>query len=105
MNTDNDPRELARHLADELFERLLPHLGRPPEEYLNLHEVARRTGFSYDFVYDAVRSGDLPAVQKGRDWRVSLAEMRAWMDRDRAAAQTSRADFKKGPPPAPGREP
>lgn len=65
-------------------------------EYLTLHEVARRSGFSYDFVYDAVRNRDLVAVQKGRLWRVKLADYHAWMDRGRAvSAAPSRPEVKE----------
>ena len=48
-----------------------------------MDEVAWRTSFSYDLVYDAVRSGQLPATQKGREWRVAVKDMRAWMEKDR----------------------
>lgn len=54
-------------------------------EYLTLKEIARRSGFGYDFVYHAVRRHDLRGVQKGRHWRVKPADFRAWMDRSRAA--------------------
>ncbi len=53
-------------------------------EYLTLKGVALRTSFSYDFIYDAVRNGSLPSVKKGREWRVAVADMRSWMDKDRA---------------------
>jgi excisionase family DNA binding protein len=74
---------VATHLMHLLDERL-PRLEQAGPEYLTLHEVAQRTSFSYDFIYNAVRSGELPAVQKGREWRVKLTDMRSWMDRDRA---------------------
>lgn len=64
-------------------------------EYISLAEVARRTSFSYDFVYDSVRSGELPAAKKGKDYRVRLADMRSWMDKDRPkAAARSRSEMK-----------
>jgi len=53
-------------------------------EYLTLKSVAQLTSFSYDFIYDAVRNGSLPSVKKGREWRVAVADMRSWMDKDRA---------------------
>jgi len=76
-------------IVDEVVRRLEPlprPASEPDPEYLTLHEVARRTSLSYDFVYDAVRDDHLPAVRKGREWRVAVADMRSWMDRDRAAA-------------------
>jgi len=77
---------LVNQVADEVVKRLLPilrgELSASPE-YLTIRETAALTGFSYDFVYDAVTRGDLRASQKGRTWRVKAADARAWMDRDR----------------------
>lgn len=83
--------ELVTAVADEVMRRLEPYFKAMPEtdpEYVTINEVARRTDFSYDFVYDAVRNGDLPATQKSREWRVALADMRAWMNKDRAGSPT-----------------
>jgi excisionase family DNA binding protein len=77
---------LVQRVADEVIRRLLPYLkGEPVDvpEYLTLQEAAELTGFSYDFVYDAVRQGDLLAIKKGRAWRAKAADVRAWMGRDR----------------------
>jgi excisionase family DNA binding protein len=94
-----DENERLKALADEVVRRLEPLLRPatdPDAEYLTLHEVARRTSFSYDFVYDAVRDGHLPATQKGREWRVSVTAMRAWMDKDRAVApRPTRSELKE----------
>src|SRR5262245_32520812 len=84
--------QLAAVVAQEVYQLLGPvleQLGdrvRPAPEYVTLHDAARVTSFSYDFVYDAVRKGELPAVKKGRDWRVALADLRHWMDKDRGKA-------------------
>ena len=92
-----DARELARAVADELRPLLATLLERGTEaEYLTLAQVARRTGFSYDFVYDAARRGDLPATKKGREWRVAVTDMRTWMDKDRAGNRVPvRSELKK----------
>ena len=88
--TDN---ELAMAVADEVMRRVEGRLaavgavGAEPE-YLTLAEAARRTAFSYSFIYDAVHRGDLPATQKGREWRVARLDLRAWMNKDRAGAVT-----------------
>jgi excisionase family DNA binding protein len=91
--------ELVDAVADEVMRRLEPYLAARPAaepEYVTLAEVQRRTSFSYDFVYDAVRQGDLPAVKKGRDWRVAVKDMRAWMDKDRAGNHVpARSELKK----------
>ena len=89
-----DEGELAARVAEEVVRRLAPVLeglaGKPAPrraEYLSLDEVASATGFSYDFVYDAVRGGDLPASQKSRRWRVASADLRAWMAKGRGGKQ------------------
>jgi excisionase family DNA binding protein len=101
--TDNDhamaENEQLMTIVDEVVRRLEPLLRpatEPDAEYLTLQEVARRTSFSYDFVYDAVRRGDLPATKKGRDWRVAVKDMRTWMERDRVEnAVPTRSQLKK----------
>lgn len=84
--------EMVTAVADEVMRRLegyfRPLSHEADAEFLTLAEVARRTAFSYDFVYDAVRKGELPAVQKGREWRVAVADMRAWMNKDRVGPVT-----------------
>jgi excisionase family DNA binding protein len=95
--------KFAQAVADKVMQLLEPYLsklGEPEPEYVSLEEVARRTNFSYDFVYDAVRRGELRAIQKGRIWRVAIVDMRAWMNRDRAANSIPtrsevRADIKR----------
>lgn len=94
-----EENELVMAVADEVMRRLEPYFASAPEtepEYITLAEVQRRTSFSYDFVYDAVRKGDLPATKKGRDWRVALKDMRAWMDKDRVGIIVpARSEMKK----------
>lgn len=52
-------------------------------EYVSVAEAAVRVSLGEDFIYDSVASGDLPAVRKGRRVLVKLADLRAWMERDR----------------------
>ncbi|AMV29379.1 Helix-turn-helix domain protein [Gemmata sp. SH-PL17] len=78
----NELTAVVDEIMRRLESRLTPEATAGPE-YLTLAEVAQRTSFSYDFVYDAARKGDLPATQKGREWRVAVTDMRAWMSRDR----------------------
>jgi excisionase family DNA binding protein len=91
--------ELVLAVADELMRRLEPFLRPVTEaepEFITLAEVQRRTSFSYDYVYDAVRRGDLPATKKGRDWRVALKDMRTWMERDRVGSNApARPELKR----------
>ena len=86
-------------VADEVMRRLEPYFASSTvaePEYITLAEVQRRTSFSYDYVYDAVRRGELPATKKGRDWRVAVKDMRARMDKDRAGNHVpARSELKK----------
>jgi excisionase family DNA binding protein len=93
-----EDNELVMAVANEVVRRLESCFASAvvEPEYITLAEVQRRTSFSYDFVYDAVRRGDLPATQKGRDWRVAVKDMRAWMEKDRAANHIpARSELKK----------
>lgn len=65
-------------------------LGTPPsaptqpesgaERFLTVAQVADRFVLTEQYVYDAIRSGDLPAIEIGpkRYKRVALADLRAW---------------------------
>jgi excisionase family DNA binding protein len=94
-----EENELVMAVADEVQRRLEPLFASAlavEPEYITLAEVQRRTSFSYDFVYDTVRRGDLPATKKGREWRVAVKDMRAWMDKDRAGNRVpARSELKK----------
>jgi excisionase family DNA binding protein len=84
-----DNEQFAVLVAQEVSRVLSPVLtklaeeARPTGEWVTLQEAARLTSFSYDFIYDAVRKGDLPAVKKGTDWRVAVTDVRTWMEKDR----------------------
>jgi len=95
----SDCSTLEDRVADAVVRRLLPYFkGEPADgpEYLTLRGAAEMTGLSYDYVYDAVRRGDLPAAKKGRTWRVRAADVRAWMDRDRNGQPLpSRSDLRE----------
>ena len=92
METDQ-----IKTVVEEVLRQLVQRQPLPPApaepECLTITEVARRTSFSYDFVYDAVTAGDLPATKKGREWRVAVADMRSWMHRDKTGtARPSRSE-------------
>jgi excisionase family DNA binding protein len=91
--------ELVQAVAEEVVRRLEAGgaaFASAEPEYVTLAEVARRTSFSYDYVYDAVRRGDLLAAKKGKDWRVRLIDMREWMSKGRPKAATvGRPDMQK----------
>jgi excisionase family DNA binding protein len=48
------------------------------EEVLECLKVTPRT------VYRLIKSGDLPAVRIGRQWRFRRADLHDWLDRKRA---------------------
>ncbi len=90
--------DIIKTVVEEVLRQLderpaqAPALAEP--EYLTIHEVARRTSFSYDFIYDAVTAGDLPASKKGREWRSAAADLRPWIGGERPGGGARAA----GPP-------
>jgi len=50
------------------------------EEVLGCLKVNPRT------IYRLIKTGELPAVRIGRQWRFSRADLDAWLDRQRTAA-------------------
>jgi excisionase family DNA binding protein len=50
------------------------------EEVLGCLKVNPRT------IYRLIRTGELPAIRIGRQWRFRRADLHAWIDRQRTAA-------------------
>ena len=50
------------------------------KEFLSLEEVADKLGVTYQLVYKLARSGDLPAVRLGKLYRVSTADLNAYLE-------------------------
>lgn len=50
------------------------------EEVLSCLKVNPRT------IYRLIKSGELPAIRIGRQWRFRRADLDAWIDRQRTAA-------------------
>ncbi|MCR5414922.1 MAG: helix-turn-helix domain-containing protein [Kiritimatiellae bacterium] len=61
-------------------------MGDDKKEFLSLEEVADFLGVTYQLIYRLVRSGELPAVRLGKLYRVSRADLDAYLMRSRAAA-------------------
>ena len=59
----------------------------PGAIWLTPYEVAHRTGFSYDTVINAMRSGEMTASQHGRRgrWTAHVQDVDAWMRGERNA--------------------
>lgn len=49
-------------------------------EYMSLEDVAMKMGVKYLTIYRLVRSGELPAVRLGRQYRVSKRELARFLD-------------------------
>jgi len=49
-------------------------------EYMSLEEVAEKMGVKYLTIYRLVRSGELPAVRLGKQYRVSKTEFAAYLE-------------------------
>ena len=50
------------------------------KEFLSLEEVAEMLGVTYQLVYKLARSGELPAVRLGKLYRVSRADLAAYLE-------------------------
>ena len=61
------------------------------KNYLSLEEVADALGVTYQLIYKLVRSGELPAARLGKLYRVSRADLHAYLERSKREAVESRA--------------
>lgn len=52
-------------------------------EYLGLDEVAEKMGVKYLTIYRLVRSGELPAVRIGKQYRIAKRELTAYLEGNR----------------------
>lgn len=52
-------------------------------EYMGLDEVALKMGVKYLTIYRMVRSGELPAVRLGKQYRVSKRELEEYLEGNR----------------------
>ena len=71
------------------MERIHVEIDKP---WLSVADICEYMDVSTFVVTSVLRSGDLPAVKFGREWRVAKADFEAWINeqRDRSdAEQTS----------------
>ena len=47
---------------------------------LRIPEVVEATGYSRSFIYEAIVSGELKAIRKGRTIRVPADDLKAWIE-------------------------
>ncbi|MCH7670360.1 MAG: helix-turn-helix domain-containing protein [Acidobacteria bacterium] len=58
------------------------------KEWLSVADICEYMGVSTFVVTSQLRSGDLPAVKFGREWRVSRKDFEDWINDQRLGAST-----------------
>jgi len=56
-----------------------------PKEWLSVSDICDYMGVSAFVVTSQLRSGGLPAVKFGREWRVARRDFEDWINEQRAA--------------------
>lgn len=59
------------------------------KEWLSVADICEYMGVSTFVVTRVLRTGELPAVKMGREWRVSRADFEDWLNGQRLAARLS----------------
>lgn len=59
------------------------------QAFLTTEEVLAYLRITPRTVYRLIRSGELPAMRIGRQWRFRRSDLDAWIERQRAFARTS----------------
>lgn len=54
-------------------------------EWLSVSDICDYMGVSSYVVTSMLRSGELPGVKFGREWRVAKVDLEEWLNRRRAA--------------------
>jgi excisionase family DNA binding protein len=68
---------------------MLTNTERELEAFLTTEEVLSYLKITPRTIYRLIRSGELPAVRIGRQWRFRRADLDRWLDRQRAFSVTS----------------
>jgi excisionase family DNA binding protein len=61
----------------------------PESPFLTTDEVLGYLKVNARTVYRLIRSGQLPAIRVGRQWRVRRSDLDAWLERQRVVARSS----------------
>lgn len=56
-----------------------------PKEWLSVTDICEYMDVSAYVVTAVLRSGDIPAVKVGREWRVAKTDFEAWLNGQRGA--------------------
>ena len=62
------------------------------KEFYSLEEVADKLGVTYQLIYRLVRTGELPAARLGKLYRVSGADLDAYLERSKGASAGGTCD-------------
>lgn len=57
------------------------------KEWLSVADISDYMGVSAYVVTSMLRSGELPGVKMGREWRVATVDLEAWLNRQRGAEE------------------
>jgi excisionase family DNA binding protein len=74
------------------MERVHVDLDKP---WLSVADICEYMDVSTFVVTSVLRSGELPAVKFGREWRVSREDFEEWINVSRGKSQESRIDIKQ----------
>ena len=61
-------------------------------EMLNVLDVVRVLRLSRTMVYDLLKCGQLPGIKIGGTWRIPVADLRRWLDANRAIEPETTSD-------------
>jgi excisionase family DNA binding protein len=59
------------------------------KEWLSVADICEYMGVSTFVVTRVLRTGELPAVKMGREWRISRSDFEDWLNAQRLAARLS----------------
>lgn len=59
------------------------------KDWLSVADICEYMGVSTFVVTRVLRTGELPAVKMGREWRVSRSDFEDWLNAQRLAARLS----------------
>ena len=62
------------------------------KEWLSVADICEYMGVSTFVVTRVLRSGELPAVKMGREWRVARLDFEDWLNAQRLASRISGRD-------------
>ncbi len=60
-----------------------------PKDWLSIADICEYMGVSTFVVASRLRSGGLPGVKFGREWRIARTDFEDWLNEQRAAANST----------------